>query len=421
MSQTKKTVEVVLPPKMVPVFNSPRGAVRYRCAYGGRGSGKSYSFALMAAAFGRAEPLRILGTREFQASIKESFYAEVQRVIEDTPWLDDFYDIGKSYIRGANGTEFIFRGLRHNISAIQSMADIDLAIVEEAEGVPETSWQKLTPTIRAPRSEIWAIWNPQDRDSPVDKRFLQNTPENAVIRKLNYHDNPWMPKVLEEERRHDQEILDPATYAHIWEGAYLENSDAQILHGKVRVAEFEPGKDWNGPYYGMDFGFAQDPTTCNECWIDGDILYVSRESGEVGMELDDTSGKVKEDIPGIEKYTIRADNARPESISYLKRHGLPRIKACEKWSGSVEDGIEHLRSYKEIVIHPRCQETTKETRLYSYKVDSKSGDILPKIVDAHNHHIDAIRYALGPIIKGSEKSHKDRNALSILSGAKIYD
>lgn len=398
------TATIKLPPKLVPVFAPPRGAVRYRAAYGGRGSGKSFSFALMAAVWGYAEKMRILCTRELQISIKESFHAELKNAIGKTPWLAAHYDVGVDYIRGANGTEFIFRGLRHNMSAVKSMAQIDLCIVEEAEDVPEHSWSDLTPTIRAPKSEIWAIWNPKREGSPVDSRFIQAKPDGALIAELNYWDNPYFPSELDAERRNDQQRLDPATYAHIWEGAYLENSDAQVLAGKVRVDEFEPGKDWDGPYYGADWGFAQDPTAGVKCWVHSDSLYIEHEGGKVGLELDETAEFLKRWLPGIEDHATRSDSARPETISYLKRHGLPRIEGVKKWTGSVEDGIQHLRSYREIVIHPRCRETIRETRLYSYKVDRLTGDILPTVVDAHNHYIDALRYALAPLIRSGKSA-----------------
>lgn len=111
-----------LPPKLVPIFSKPRGAVQYRCAYGGRGSGKSFNFAKMAAVWGYAEPLRVLCTREFQASIKESFHAELKAAIASEPWLEAHYDVSIDYLRGSNGTEFIFRGLRHGVSSIKSLA-----------------------------------------------------------------------------------------------------------------------------------------------------------------------------------------------------------------------------------------------------------------------------------------------------------
>lgn len=389
-----------LPPKLVPVFSKPRGAVQYRGAHGGRGSAKSRSFAKMAAVWGYAEPLRILATREFQASIKESFHAELKAAIASEPWLEAHYDVGVDYLRGRNGTEFIFRGLRHSINTIRSLADIDLTIVEEAEDVPEVSWLALEATVlRKPRSEIWPVWNPRLDGSPVDERFRKHKPDSAVIVEMNWQDNPFFPVGLDELRRRDRERLDPNTYAHVWEGAYLSNSDAQVLGGKWRVGEFTPGADWDGPYQGGDFGFAQDPTAVVRVWVHGDVLYVEREAGKSQLELDDTAAFVAQRIDRFADYVTRWDNARPESISHLRRHGLPRSEPVDKWKGSVEDGVAFLRSFREIVIHPRCTEAAKEARLWSYKVDRLTGDVLPDMVDANNHYWDAIRYALGPMIK----------------------
>src|SRR5690606_29986442 len=126
---------------------------------------------------------------------------------------------------------------------------------------------------------------------------------------------------------------------------------------------------------------------------------------KVGLENDDIAQHMIDRLPEIERHTVRADSARPETISHVKQTGggkrasLPRIVGVEKWKGSVEDGIAHLRSYREIVIHPRCKSTINEARLYSYKVDRLTGDVLTDIVDAHNHYWDATRYALQPLIK----------------------
>jgi phage terminase large subunit len=353
----------------------------------------------MAAIWGIVEPLRILCTRELQVSIKESFHAELKSAIATTPWLAAAYDVGIDYIRGKNGTEFIFRGLRHNIGAIKGLAQIDLCIVEEAEDIPEASWIDLEPTIRAPLSEIWVIWNPRTDGSPVDKRFVKDQPPRSAVVQMNYMDNPWFPMVLDEQRQHQRLIFDDATYAHIWEGAYLQRTDAQIFAGKFSVADFEPGADWDGPYCGLDFGFAQDPTAAVKAWVYDNRLYIEYEAGRTGLELDDTARFVNDRMPGFDEHAIRADSARPESISYLKRHGLPRIQGAEKGKGSVEDGIEFIKSFSEVVIHSRCTGVIEEFRKYSYKVDRLSGDVLPVIVDSWNHYIDALRYALEPIMK----------------------
>lgn len=399
-SANGKSASVCLPAPLAAIFAAPRGAVRFRCAWGGRGSGKSYSFALMALAFGYAERLRILATREYQVSIRESFHAELARVIGDHAWLARHYTVNESSIFGANGTEFIFRGLRKNIESIKSMSGIDIAIVEEAEAVPERSWQALLPTVRGERSEVWAIWNPEREGSPIDLLFRKRPPPDAAVAEVHYWDNPWFPSVLDRQRRHDQARLDVATYAHIWEGAYMTNSRAQILADRVRVDEFEPERGkWDGPYFGIDWGFAQDPLAAVRVWIHDDRLWVEAEAGGVGIEIDETPRFLRARLPEIERYPARADSARPETISYVRRNGLPNVTAVAKWPQSIEDGIAYLRSFREIVIHPRCAETIRETRLYSYKTDRLTGDVLPEIIDSCNHYIDAIRYALQPMIR----------------------
>lgn len=394
-----------LPRKLVKTFAPERGSVQYRALHGGRGSGKSFGAAKMAAIWGLVNPLRVLCTRELQASIKESFHAELKAAIASEPWLEAHYDVGVDYLRGKNGTEFVFRGLRHSVGSIKSLAKIDLTIVEEAEDVPEASWLALEATVfRQPKAELWAIWNPRLDGSPVDVRFLKDPPPNAIVTEVNWSDNPFFPAGMETLRKREQERLDPATYAHIWEGAYLTNSDAQVFANKIKIEAFEPAEHWDGPYLGGDFGFSQDPTAAVEVWIAGQDLLIRHEAFKRGLELDDTAAFVSGRIPSFAQSVSRWDNSRPESISHLKRHGLPRAASCDKWAGSVEDGIAYLRSFRKIVIHPDCVNMQQEARLYSYKVDRMTGDITTSIVDAHNHGWDAVRYAVGPMIKQTRKA-----------------
>ena len=398
------TAKIELPPKLIPIFS--KKGVRYRGAFGGRGSGKTRSFALMTAVRGYQVGASggsgvILCAREYMNSLEESSLEEIKTAIRSVDWLASYYDVGEKYIKSIDGRiRYVFSGLRHNLDSIKSKARIVLCWVDEAESVSEIAWSKLLPTIREAGSEVYVTWNPESPDSATHRRFRAMEGPEYAFADMQYWDNPWFPEVLDVERKQDQRRLDPQRYAWIWEGAFLENSDKQVLAGKYRVEEFEPGAGWNGPYHGMDFGFAQDPTTAVRCWIHGDCLYVEQDCGKVGLELDETAEFVKRYMPDIAGHVVRADCARPESISYLKRHGLPAIEGASKWSGSVEDGIQHLRSYAEIIIHPRCEATLKEARLYSYKVDRLTGDVLPKVEDDNNHYIDAIRYALAPLIKG---------------------
>lgn len=395
-------LHIQIPAALVPVFTDK---VRHRGAYGGRGSGKTRSFALMTAVRGYmlAEAKQrgvILCSRELLNSLDESSLEEVKQAIASNDVLSDYYDVGEKYVRTRNRRiSYVFAGLKSNLDSIKSKARILINWTDEGDSVSEYAWRKLLPTIRESGSENWVTWNPEKDGSPTDLRFRKNTPDNAVVVEINYQQNPWFTEELENQRREDQSRMDDDTYRWIWEGEYLKRSEAQVLGGKYRSATFEPGKDWDGPYFGIDFGFAQDPTTGVKCWVHNSVLYVEHEGGQVELELDDTADFLKHKCPGIEKYVSRADSARPESISHLKRKGLPRIEGVKKWQGSVEDGVSHLRSYKEIIIHPRCKGTLNEARNYSYKVDRLTGEVQPTIVDDHNHYIDAIRYAINPLIQ----------------------
>lgn len=416
--QPSRVAQIQLPEKLVPVFTTPNK--RYRAAKGGRGSGKTRGFALMAAIYGFREAEAgnsgiILCAREFMNSLDDSSMAEVKAAIESVPWLNDYYDIGEKYIRTKNRrVEFKFAGLRHNLDSIKSKARILLAWVDEAEGVSEIAWRKLTPTVREDGSEIWVTWNPESEESATHKRFAAYEDEDVICVTINYEDNPFFPEVLEKERLRDLRIS-PETYDHVWGGEFLSMTDAQVFRGKYQVKAFDVNPDWDGPYHGLDFGFSQDPSAAVRVYVDNTIkghsrLLIRHEAGKSKLDLDRTSNYMIESIPGIEDYVIRADSARPESISYLRRHGLPRIVAVDKWKGSVEDGVAHIRSYDEVIIHSECPKTAREFRLYSHKVDPKTGDILPVIVDAHNHWIDATRYALSPLItrKGRGGAAKPR-------------
>jgi phage terminase large subunit len=396
--------QIQLPKKLVHLFS---GDARYRIAHGGRGSGKTRGFALMSAirAYMLAEAGKsgtILCAREFMNSLEDSSMEEVKQAIRSVPWLDAYFELGERFIRTRNRRiSYTFCGLRHNLDSIKSKARILIAWIDEAETVSEIAWQKLLPTVREEGSEVYISYNPERDGSATDKRFRKSNMEGAKIVEMNYTDNPWFPAVLEQERLNDREILDDHTYAWIWEGAYRENSKAQIFADKYRVADFESAHDWDGPYFGLDFGFSQDPTAGVKMWVHDRRLYIEYEAGDTNIENDDMAQYLIDGLPDIEKYPVVADNARPELISHLKkpdphrnRPNIPKIEPCRKGQGSVEDGISFLKSFREIVIHTRCKKTLEEFRLYSYKVDRLTGDVLPDIIDKWNHYIDATRYGI---------------------------
>ena len=211
-----------LPAKLVPVF---LGEAMYRGAHGGRGSGKTRSFAKMTAVRGLCYAQAgldgiVLCGRQFQNSLDDSSMAEVKAAIESEPWLRPHYELGEKFIRTRDGRiDFVFRGLQRNVDSIKSLGRIRLAWIDEAEPVPEPSWVKLIPTIREEESEIWVTWNREREKSATNQRFGLNPPADAKIVEINWRDNPWFPAILDKTRRDDLEKR-PEQYDHIWEGAY---------------------------------------------------------------------------------------------------------------------------------------------------------------------------------------------------------
>jgi len=385
---------IQIPKKLIGPLFQPH---RYKVFKGGRGSAKSWSVAQALLALGYQKKLRILCAREIQKSIQDSSYKLLSDQVERLD-LGGFYNVLKTEIRGTNGTEFLFRGLGNlTAESIKSFEGVDIVWVEEAHTVSARSWELLIPTIRKEGSEIWITYNPDEETDPVDVNFVQRTPPDCIVTEVNWDDNPWFPSVLKTEKDYLYSV-DPDAANHVWGGQYRKVSDAQILRGRWKVQEFVPGPGWDGPYHGIDFGFAQDEGTHIRMWIWQGDLYIEYEAAGLEVDNDDLCD-LWDTIPNAREYLARADCARPETISHVRRHGYNRVIACEKWTGCERDGIDHLRTYKNIIIHPRCKLAIKEAKLWSWKKDRITGDILPETTGKFDNTWAAARYGLEPIIK----------------------
>lgn len=369
---------------------------RYKVFYGGRGSGKSWTFAQLLLCRSLQCKIRILCAREFQISIADSVHRLLCDQISALD-LDAYFTITKTQITSATGAEFIFKGIRHNAQEIKSLEGVDICWVEEAQSVSRESWDLLIPTIRKEGSEIWISFNPGLPDDETYQRFVVNPPDHAIVVKVGWEDNPWFPDTLRQEMEYCRSI-DTEAYAHIWGGEPRVVSDAQVFKGRYEVTPFDTPDDARF-FHGADWGFAQDPTALVRMFVKDDCLYIDAEAYGVGVELDELPAFF-DSIPTSRKWPIKADGARPETISYMCRKGF-RVSAAKKWAGSVEDGVALLKGFRLIYIHPRCKHAADEFRLYSYKVDKNNGDVLPLLVDAHNHIIDAARYALDGYVKSA--------------------
>lgn len=245
------TARIELPPKLIPVFE---GEADVRGSYGGRGSGKTRSFAKMSAVRtfmwdqeGR-EGLILCG-RQFMNSLEDSSLEEIKAAIRSEEWLLPYFDIGEKYIRTASGRiSYTFTGLDRNIASVKSKARILLGWVDEAEEVSDTAWTTLIPTLREDDSELWVTWNPKRKNSATHKRFREATDPRFKIVELNWRDNPRFPSKLERDRLRDLEQR-PDQYGHIWEGEFVSVVEGAYYardlvlaknEGRISRVQFDP-------------------------------------------------------------------------------------------------------------------------------------------------------------------------------------
>jgi phage terminase large subunit len=219
---------------------------RYKVAYGGRGSAKSWSVARALLLQATTQPLRVLCTREVQKSIKQSVHKLLADQIQALG-LGYFFEVLDTEIRGKNGSEFSFAGLAtHTIDSIKSFEGVDRVWVEEGQAVSKRSWDVLIPTIRKPGSEIWITFNPELETDETFQRFVVTPPPDTIVSQVNYVDNPWFPAELEAERLHCKQT-DPKGYDNIWEGKCKPAVAGAIYYDEVANAE-AAGRLCNVPY-----------------------------------------------------------------------------------------------------------------------------------------------------------------------------
>ena len=371
------------------VFEPLLKSARYRGAYGGRGSGKSWFFAELAIEESISRKTDIVCVREIQKSLDQSVKKLLELKIMQMG-LSHRFTVKQSHIESDLGGMIIFQGMQnHTADTIKSLEGYNVAWVEEAQSLSQRSLDLLRPTIRAPGSELWFSWNPNFPTDPVDVLLRgENPPPDSIVVQANYRDNPWLPQVLRDELEYDQK-RDPDKFAHVWLGEYQRNSESRVFRN-WKVEEFDLPES-TVFRLGADWGYAIDPSVLVRCSIEGKRLYVDHEAYLIGCEITQLPD-LFDRVPDARKWFITADSARPETISYMQRHGYPKINAAIKGPRSVEEGVSFLQSF-DIVVHPRCQHVIDELTLYSYKTDPLTGRVLPLLEDKHNHCIDSLRYA----------------------------
>jgi phage terminase large subunit len=385
---------------------------RYKVLYGGRGGAKSWGVARALLILAAKDPLRILCAREFQTSLKDSVHKLLCDQIQALG-LETFYDVTQATIRAKNGSEFNFVGLKNNVANVKSYEGVDICWVEEAQTVSRSSWNVLVPTIRKENSEIWITFNPELETDETFQRFVVHAPDNAIVRKINWSDNPWFPQTLREEKD-ALKNRDRQAYNNVWEGLCRVTVDGAIFADQMQQAEFD-GRITKVPY---------DPSKPVHAvfdlgWADHTAIWFLQ---FVGMEtrliryIQDTQKTMTHYLATLQTFGYVYDTiwlphdaqnktlaAAGMTIEQIVRNAGFKTRVLDKVP--VVDSINAART-----IFPKCyfdRENTAEglqcLRHYRYEVDpdTKQFSRTP-LHDHYSHGADAFRY-IGLMIQEPRK------------------
>jgi phage terminase large subunit len=374
--------------------------MRYRIFFGGRGGAKSWCFSRALLAKGTKQPLRILCAREFQTSIRDS----VHKLLSDQIYelnMESFYEITQTSIKGINGTEFIFAGVKNNTNNVKSIEGIDICWVEEAQSVSANSWNVLIPTIRKQDSEIWVSFNPELQTDDTWKRFVENPPEKSVVVKVNWNDNPWFPETLNLERL-SLKSRDMSSYNNVWEGATRNTVDGAIFGKEVEQAELE-NRITNVPYDPskpchiiFDLGWADNTAAWIIQFVGFEIRVLryfedNQKTIQHYLSLMQTFGYIYDTI-WLPHDAAAKSLGTGKSIEEIVRATGLKVQILDRVP--VTDSINAART-----IFPRCYFDRKNTeeglnclRHYRYEVDENGSFSQKPLHNIHSHGSDAWRY-----------------------------
>jgi phage terminase large subunit len=412
--------EVNFPIKLQMLFDP----CRYKVLYGGRGGAKSWGVARALLVIGVKKTTRVLCAREFQNSIGQS----VHKLLSDqiiALKLESFYEITQNSIRGKNGTEFAFVGLKNNVTNIKSYEGVDICWVEEAQSVSKASWNILIPTIRKEASEIWITFNPELETDETYQRFVVSPPENSKIAKINWSDNPWFPDTLKLEK----DALfsrDREAYNTVWEGICRQTVDGAIFAKEMTIADLD-GRITNVPYdpikpvhFVFDLGFA-DATAYWAVQFIGmetrliryyennqqtiahylakiqsygyvvDTIWLPHDAGNKTLA---SNGKSIEEIVRASGYNTRVIERTPivDSINAARM----MFNKCWFDRNNTHDGLQCLRHYR--------YDVDPDTKQFSQK----------PLHDNYSHGADAFRY-IGLMVNEPRKAPKQQKTYQLPS------
>lgn len=374
---------------------------RYKVAYGGRGGAKSWGIARALLILAAKNPLRILCAREFMTSMKDSVHKLLCDQIESLGLLG-FYEITQSTIRGKNGSEFAFVGLKNNVANVKSYEGVSICWVEEAQTVSRLSWNTLIPTIRKEKSEIWISFNPELESDETYQRFVLNPPANSKVVKINWSDNPWFPETLQLEKD-ALKARDIEAYNTVWEGLCRQTVDGAVFAREVQMAELEDritkvAYDPTKPVHAVfDLGWSD----ATAIWF---VQFIGMETRLIRY-LEDSQKTISEYLAKLQTYGYVYDTlwlphdaenrtlvANGRSIDQIVRAAGYKTKILPRVP--IVDSINAARTLFRNCWFDRenCYDGLQCLRHYRYEVDpdTKAFSKTP-VHDQYSHGADAFR------------------------------
>jgi phage terminase large subunit len=387
--ENNKNKEIVIPIEYKQLFED---WWREAAVYGGRYSMKSHTIARYLLIRAREKKTRVGCFREFQNSMADSSHKLLSDLINEYG-LKDFTVTDNSIVNTINGSDFIFKGLHRNEQGIKSIEGIDIAWVEEAQTVSNTSIEILTPTVRKAGSKIIYTYNRLTENDPVHNRLVTEGRPNTLVLNINYtvaDKYGFLPDVIKNEIEDDKKNR-PNVYKEKWMG------EPQMLESKIY-------KDWaivdSIPHearlerYGLDFGYSNDPTAIVAIYYynGGYILdEITFKKGLLNKQIADI-------LKGEKEALIIADSAEPKSIDEIKSYGL-LIQGADKGKDSIVNGINTVQEQR-ISVTRRSTNIINEYRNYLWKTD-KDGKILNVPEGGFDHSLDAVRYGISSLKKNT--------------------
>lgn len=388
-----------------PIFEAVKRV--FNTLYGGRSGRKTRDVVQILVEWARLEKHFIACCREVMNSLEDSSHKAISDEIRRRGLEGTEFRILNNEIRHLiTGSRFVYKGLSGTEGTNKGLEGVTICWVEEAENVSAKSWLELIPTvIRTDGAMFFVTFNTRYEDDPTYEKFVKPfellngfyADDRYLVSKYDYTENPH----LNEEMRKEADELknrDIELYRWIWKGEIKTISKERVIFDKCEVREFSPPSYIDK--FGIDFGF-NDPTAITRSFLHDDYLWIYEEWGGPSIDIDELRVILDQIDPdrvnyfscdSADKATIKTLNNEWKDVDGKSKKGFACI-AAKKPPGSVEAGIRWMRSLKGIIIHPRCTQTIEESKKWKWKVDKKTGEVLPVLVEGNDHRFDSVRYA----------------------------